>query len=142
MRAWRSVGLAVLTLQMAGSARADMPGLPKWQPPPKNACAQFDHPDKVADAIRAAGTCGKAAGLYLNCEDRWFNNPEMEQAAIDICEDAFQARIPAARYERYELLREGCVEKFQAADMRILWSAVRNCRVRLARDWAKRYGRK
>lgn len=134
--------LALVAILMAGSASADSPAIPRWQAPSPANCADFDHPDKVVVAMNAAPTCHAAMAVYFRCEARWDNNPEMESAALTRCEDHFQPKISAARYERYEALREACIERYQAKDMRILWSAVRACRVRLALDWANRYGKR
>lgn len=129
-----------LFLGLTGAALADSPGIPRWEKARPAACADFDHPDKVAAAISATQSCRAAMALYLRCEDRWFNSVEMEEAAVNVCDDEVPPLSDALK-ERYEDLREGCIERYQAKDMRILWSAVRACRVRLARDWAKRYGK-
>lgn len=101
----------------------------------------------MIDVIRAASTCDQAAGMYLACEPRWFNNAELTQAAVDVCEDTFSQKMSEAQFEAYQdRSSEGCVVKYQSPDMRILWSAVRTCQVRLARDtariWAKRKPRR
>ena len=136
----RASGVLLVLWQLSGAAWADSPAIPAWEQPRKDSCA-FDHPDKVADAIKATTTCKAGTAIYFACEDRWYNNPEMEEAAVNVCDNEVEALSDKLK-ERYEDQREGCIVRYQAADMRILWSAVRNCRVRLARDWAKRYGRK
>ena len=140
MGAVRAVGFLLIVWQLFGAAWADSPAIPAWEKPRKDTCS-FDHPDKVVDAIRATTSCKAGTEIYFSCEDRWFNNPEMEEAAVDVCDNEVEKLSDKLR-ERYDDRREECISRYQAADMRILWSAVRNCRVRLARDWAKRYGGK
>lgn len=129
-----------LVFCLSGAALADSPGIPRWEAARPAACADFDHPDAVAAAISATHSCRAAMALYLRCEGRWYNSEEMEEAAVNACDNEvppFSDRLK----DRYESLREGCIERYQAKDMRILWSAVRACRVRLARSWAQRYGK-
>ena len=140
MLAGRAVGFLLIFWPVCGVAWADAPAIPAWEKPRKDTCA-FDHPDKVAAAITATTSCKAGTEIYFACEDRWFNNPEMEEAAVNVCDNEV-AKLSDKLTERYEDRREDCILRYQAADMRILWSAVRNCRVRLARNWAKRYGRK
>lgn len=136
----RARGALALFTGLSGAALADSPSIPRWDPPVAARCDDFDHPDRAVEAIGATKSCRAATEIYFRCEARWDNNPDMEQITVSRCEDDFQPRISAARYERYEILRdEACVERYQAKDMRILWSAVRACRVRLARDWARRF---
>ena len=131
-----AAGLAAL-VAMGSPACADEPE----KASPKAACSRFTHPDQVADAIRAGMACEPAAALYFACQDRWFNNPDLEEVAINACDNEVPA-LSAPLAERYELSREACETRYQAPDMRILWSAVRDCKVRLARDWARRYRRR
>ncbi len=104
-------------------------------------CSRYTHPDQVAAAIRAGMACEPAAALYFACQGRWFNNPDLEDAATTACDNEMP-NLSDRLTERYETAREACETRYQAPDMRILWSAVRDCKVRLARDWARRHRRK
>lgn len=109
---------------------------------PRYDCTAHTHPDQVVRMLEnEALTCAGAVDIYLSCQDRWVNNPAMEEAATTRCEAATRP-LGAKLAQRYENAREACETRFQSRDMRILWSAVRDCKVRLAQSWAKRYPKK
>lgn len=110
--------------------------------PPRYDCSVHTHPDQVVRMLEnEALTCTGAVEIYFSCQDRWVNNPAMEEAATNRCEAATRP-LGAKLAQRYENAREACETRFQSRDMRILWSAVRDCKVRLAQSWAKRYPKK
>lgn len=132
----RVTGLALLASAIL-PARADGPETRK----PRADCSRYTHPDQVVDAIRAGMACEPAAALYLACQSRWYNNPELEEAATNACDNEVPP-LSDKQAARYEQAREACETRYQAPDMRILWSAVRDCKVTLARDWARRHRRR
>lgn len=125
----------------AGMAEADSPAIPQWSAPKPAQCSDFTHPDQVVSAIAATTSCKQGMAIYYRCEARWDNNPEMEDAAKTACHND-TAKLRPRLQEQYENAEQACEERYQDRNMRIQWSAVRNCKVRLAERWAKRYPRR
>jgi hypothetical protein len=134
----RAAAAIVVQIALLGAASADGPPRSPVKTSKPADCAGFSHPDEVVAAIERAKSCGEGVGLFHACQVQWVNNPAMEEAAVNACDNRMR-KLSDAEQERYETLREACETRYQAPDMRILWSAVRVCKVRLAEQWARRY---
>lgn len=133
----RLLGVAVFVCLLSGAGAAQAAG-PSAGPP-----CPADDLDRIVERIEAQKTCDDAAAVYFSCQARYYNSPDMEEATLKICRDQISPKMTAKELDRYDMQSsEGCVTRFQGSSMRILWSAVRECRVKLAQATARRVARR
>ncbi|MCB1506652.1 MAG: hypothetical protein KDJ47_16900 [Hyphomicrobiaceae bacterium] len=103
-------------------------------------CSGLNDINAVTALIAKQTSCQDAARIYRGCARNWTNSPDMEDATLQLCAETFYQRLTPRQQAAYDDIAEACVVKNQdPQSMRVFWPTVRDCRIKAAEDYARRF---